>query len=246
MCKDLPDILKFAKEQKLMTSVITNGFFLKDRYSEIVPFTDYLMVSIDSNDDLHDKMRGVKGIRERAIEGIKLCKNSRTKILINSVISNLNLDKIDGLLKLSKELGISITFEPMQTNEGYNEQFKLTEEEVKKAFTKIIKSKKAGYRIGNSFEYLNNFVKKKKYTCHAPKVYITVYANGNTGLCLNKNWGNVKSKSFKEIFTSNEFKKFCKRVEKCNICDVSCVIETSIAYSLNPLFFLDKNRDLFN
>ncbi len=47
--------------------------------------------------------------------------------------------------------------------------------------------------------------------------------------------GNVKEKSFEEIFKNNLYKKFCKENERCNRCDVSCVIETSFAYSINPL-----------
>jgi len=247
LCKDLPEILKFAKEQELITTVITNGFLLKDRCNEILPFLDFLIVSIDSNDYLHDKMRGVRGLRKRAIEGIKLSKKSKTKIIINSVVSKLNLDKIEGLLKLSKELDIPITFEPMEIIEGYNEQFRPTEKELKKVFSKIIKFKKAGYRIGNSFEYLKNFSKQKKYVCHAPKCYITVDTRGNISSCvgsLNKIWGNIKNKSFKEIFRNKKFKEFCKEVEKCNKCNVSCVIETSLAYSLSPLYFLDKAENL--
>ncbi|MFQ6009814.1 MAG: radical SAM protein, partial [Candidatus Aenigmatarchaeota archaeon] len=99
--KDLPEILRFAKKNKLITTVITNGFSLKERCDEIAPFTDYLIVSIDSNDELHDKMRGVKGIRKRAIDGIIACKKTRMKTVINSVISNLNMDRIDGLFELS-------------------------------------------------------------------------------------------------------------------------------------------------
>ena len=50
--KDLPDILQYAKQLNYITSVVTNGFYLKNRYDEILPFTDSLVVSIDSNDEL--------------------------------------------------------------------------------------------------------------------------------------------------------------------------------------------------
>ena len=245
--KELPEILKFAKTQNLVTTVVTNGLILKERYKEITPFLDFLVVSIDSNDDTHDKMRGVKGVRERAIEGIKLSKKSKTKIIINSVISNRNLDKIDGLLRLSKKLEVPIVFEPMEKIEGYNEKYLPSKKELKKAFSKIIKFKKSGHRVGNSLEYLNLFFKKKTYICHAPKILTTIDTKGNVILCPYNSYkkiGNIKDKKLKDIFKTNEFKDFCKKVEKCNRCDVSCVIETSLAYSLNPLFLLDKVRFL--
>ncbi|MBI3190884.1 DUF3463 domain-containing protein [archaeon] len=246
--KDLPEILHYAKNKKISTTVITNGYFLKDRCDEIARFTDFLIVSIDANDELHDEMRGVKGMRERAIEGIVAYKNRKTdtKIIINCTVSKLNLGKIDGLIELSRDLGILIAFEPMEIIQGYNEHLQPDSEELRTAFSRIIKYKKSGYKIVNSVQYIKNFAVKKKYVCHAPKFYITVDAHGNIFSCeFRKNpWGNIKEKSFKEIFSSDDFKRFCKQSEKCNLCNVSCVIESSLAYKLDPLFMLDKLKHL--
>ncbi len=246
--KDLPDILKHAKENRFFTTIITNGYFLKDRYNEIAPFTDFLIVSIDSYDKLHNEMRGIEGMLERVIEGVKLCKKTKMKIIMNTVVSKLNLDKIEGLLELSRKLGIPITFEPMEVWTKYNEHLRPTDEELKTVFSKIIDYKKSGYKIGNSIQYLQSFSNKKQYICHAPKCYITVDAQGNIGninSCLNKSWGNIRDKSFKELFNDKKYKEFCKSSEKCNKCDVSCVIESSLAYSLNPLFVFDKVKNFF-
>jgi len=241
--KDLPVVLQYAKKLGLITDVVTNGFYLKERYNEILPYTDVLAVSIDSNDELHDEMRGVDGIRSRAIEGIKLCKNKQTKIIINSIITNANLNKIEGLLKLSKELDVSISFQPMDIYKEYNEKFNPTEEELQKAFSNIIDYKKKGYPIVNSFKYLQNFSNKKQYICHGPKCFINIESNGNISSCLNvhdKNWGNIKKIKLIDVFNSKEFRDFCKQVERCNVCNVSCAIESSIAYSLDPKFLFDK------
>jgi MoaA/NifB/PqqE/SkfB family radical SAM enzyme len=249
--KELPEILTFAKKNGFITSIITNGFLLKDIYTELVGIVDYVIVSIDSNDELHDEMRGVEGILERAIDGIKLSKKAKIKIIINSVINKLNLDKVDGLCELSKELGVSIVFEPMNVLPEYNEHLKPTPQELKKAFSKIIKYKKMGYKIGNSIQYLKYFTEKKRYTCHMPKCYITIDTDGDIGSCLQgvstawKKWGNVKEKSLKNLFESIEYKNFCKGMEKCNRCTFSCVIESSLAYSLNPFFLLDKMKNFF-
>jgi len=245
--KDLPEILKFAKGKGFIITVITNGFLLKERAQEIAPFTDYLIVSIDANSSQHDRMRGVKGILNKAIDGIKEYKKMGGKVIINSVVTKLNLDKIGGLFKLAKELGVTITFEPIDAIPGYNESILATDKELKKVFLKIIKYKKKGYDIGNSVKYLRNFSERKQYTCHSPKIYVTVDANGNFISCLNKSsafskrWNmNIRKTSFKELFKRPEFKSYCKMAEKCSDCNVACVIETSIAYSLDPSFILEK------
>lgn len=241
--KELPEILQYAKKNKFTTQIFTNGFFLKEKYKEIAPFTDSLIVSIDSNDELHDEMRGVKGILKRAIEGIELSKKTEMNIVINSVISNLNLDKIDGLLELSKKLGVSIRFEPIKIN-FYNQQFKLTNEKLKTVFSKIIEYKKSGYFVNNSNRYLKIISEKEQFICHAPKCFITVDACGDIISCLHgelgKVWGNIKKKSFKEIFDSREFKDFCKKMEGCNKCDFFCTIESSLAYSLDLPYLFER------
>jgi MoaA/NifB/PqqE/SkfB family radical SAM enzyme len=241
--KDLPEILEFAKKMGLITMVITNGYFLKDRYKEILPHTDYLIVSIDFDDDMHDEMRGAKGIWKRAIEGIELCKGSKTKVVINSVITNLNYNKVEGLLDLSRRLGVMHAFEAMDITEEYFKPanaFRPTEDQLKVAFSKMIELKKKGYNVYNSVGFLENFSKKKKYTCHFPKIFIIVDAHGNISSCQDNSWGSIKNTDFKKVFSSPEFKKFCKKVEACNKCNVACVVESSFAYSLNPYYLFNE------
>ncbi|MFC1715473.1 radical SAM/SPASM domain-containing protein [Candidatus Poribacteria bacterium] len=238
--EDLPEILQFAKKRKFLTMVVTNGFLLADRCKEIAPLTNLLYVSIDSNSSLHDEMRGVEGILKNAIDGIKSCKREKVKVSINSVISSLNLDAVEGLCELSRELDVPIVFEPMQIVSEHNKHLKATDEELRIAFSKILKYKRAGYRVDSCTQYLQNFSKQKQYVCHTAKCYVTVDAHGNITTCSeNKNWGNIKERAFEELFSSIEFKEFCREAEKCNKCDISCVAEVSLIYSLSPRFILD-------
>ena len=241
--RDLPEILKVSKAYGFSTTIITNGFLLREKYKDIIPYTDNLVVSIDADDSLHDEMRGLKGVLGRAIEGIELFKGTKTRILINSVISNMNLNKIDGLMELSKRLNVPITFEPIMLNES-NKPLIPTDEELKAVISKIVSYKKSGYRVFNSFQYLNILLEDKKYVCHFPKIFITVDAHGNISSCLNKNWGNVKEDAFRDVFKSREFKSFCRETEKCNQCIASCPIESSLVYEFNPFVTLQKIRSL--
>lgn len=40
MKKDLPKIVKYSKKLGFFVNLVTNGYFLKDRYKEIIPFVD--------------------------------------------------------------------------------------------------------------------------------------------------------------------------------------------------------------
>jgi MoaA/NifB/PqqE/SkfB family radical SAM enzyme len=235
--KDLSDILEYAKKIHFNTSVVTNGYYLKERYREIIPYTDTLVVSIDSSDELHDRMRGLKGLYNRAVEGIQLYQNNGKKVIINSVICNKNLDKIEELAKLSETLKTSIIFQPMDIYKNYNESIRPTEKEIKKTFSQVLELKKSGYPIINSYRYLKTIMNNEEYVCHAPKCYTYIEPDGNIVSCCDiydKVWGNVRNKKFKEIFLKRAFKDFCIEMEACNKCSIYSVIEASMAYSLNP------------
>jgi len=231
------------KKIGLKTAVITNGYNLEEKHSEIIPFTDILTVSIDSNDKLHDDMRNFKGLRKKAIDGIRKSKNDKTKIIINSIISNKNLKKVEGLSKLAKDLGVYICFQPIDLIKGYNEKYMPLTNDLKEVFNKIIRLKKSGYPIINSYKYLEIFAYKKKYTCHAAKSFINIEPNGNIISCMhvyNKKWGNVVDTKLSDVFKSREYNEFYNKNKNCNICNVSCVIESSLLYQFNPRVLIEK------
>jgi len=131
----------------------------------------------------------------------------------------------------------------MALYKGYNDQYKCTTNELKNAFSQILYFKKLGYSIINSTQYLKYFLNKKQYKCHGPKCFISVESNGDISSCLDifdMIWGNVRNTNFKELFTSKEFKEFCKKAEKCNECNDVKGIESSLFYSLNPKFLIEN------
>ncbi len=249
MRKDLPQILAHAKKNGLYTTVITNGFLLPARCEEIAPHTDLLIVSIDSDDELHDEMRDLPGIRRKALEGIKRCKELKIRVMINSVISSLNLGKIDGLVTLATDLGVPIAFEPLNVYPGYNEHLKPADDVIAAEFAKIVAHKRAGRDIVNSFQYLEtirqDYSRQKSYVCHAPEVFIEVHPDGTVARCTGGAWCNVKDIPLKQLFNGDDYRSFCKDARRCTKCVVSCVVESSLAYSLDPGFLIEKARYLW-
>ena len=92
-------------------------------------------------------------------------KHFNNKILINCVINNLNLDEIEELIFLSRELNINISFEPICFFEKNNKDNKLyinnNNKKYKEIILKIISLKKRGYPIINSITYLKNILENK-------------------------------------------------------------------------------------
>lgn len=82
--EDLPQILRHAKSQGLITSLVTNGLLLAKRADELGDL-DYLSVSVDGIKSYRE-LRGVD--LENALAGIRAAKKAGHEILINCVISS--------------------------------------------------------------------------------------------------------------------------------------------------------------
>ena len=243
---DLGEILREAKKTGLKTSVITSGYALPDTYDDICPNLDILLVSIDAPDENNDRIRGRRGVLQRAIKGIELIRSAfpRVKISIISVISRLNLHQIEGLIKFAAELDLPITFQSMNT-EDYGfvnrkidvEKLILNYQEEREVFSIIRDYKSRGYRITNSFHYIDAFRSGElRYRCHYKKVVFRVEADGKVLDCTTRGrtLGDVLEEPLWKILTSHDYRDFLKRAEGCSRCRDSGAMECSYLWELKP------------
>jgi len=108
LSKNLPDMLQIAKNGGHITKVTTNGYLLSKRSKDIVQYLDYLQVSIDALQPLHDEIRG-KGFFQRAIDGLKdVRKISNVHIEINITMAPVNYKDSYKLLEYIDGLGLKI------------------------------------------------------------------------------------------------------------------------------------------
>ncbi len=101
LVKELPALAKLAKELGMTTTIVTNGtkFAEKKVYDELIPYLDWIALSIDSTSDsvnlasgraLHGKTVLTKAFY---LELIKNLRKDKKKIKINTVVSRFNLDE---------------------------------------------------------------------------------------------------------------------------------------------------------
>ena len=113
-----PDFFQFAayiKKKSIYLNIITNGTFLKKFAEQLVEIkVDNLVVSVDGQQEIHDKIRGVKGSYQKIAEGLDAIRNLKSgssknlpKIEVNYTISHLNFDKIFESIKVFENLSIS-------------------------------------------------------------------------------------------------------------------------------------------
>lgn len=93
---DLREMIMWAKECKMTTSIVTNGSLLNPEWiAEMSGYLDWLTLSIDSsNPETHKKSGRFVGVRpmssDRYLEIAKLAKMHKMRLKINSVVTRYN------------------------------------------------------------------------------------------------------------------------------------------------------------
>jgi len=105
----IDELIEFLDSQKIFITINTNGVFLDKHLETLLKCKNYvrLIVSIDGFEDVHDRIRGVKGTYARLAENIKTIvelRKNRIMVSTNTVITSLNymilgdiIDSIAGL-----------------------------------------------------------------------------------------------------------------------------------------------------
>ncbi|MDD4803846.1 MAG: radical SAM protein [Candidatus Pacebacteria bacterium] len=108
MRPDICEIIKSVDKNMSVTTLFTNGWLLTERADELKKAgLDSIYISIDSADsEIHDKKRGVKGIFNKAIEGIKYAKKKGFSVGLSCCIDREDYKKgeLDKIIELAKKL----------------------------------------------------------------------------------------------------------------------------------------------
>ncbi|MFH1441745.1 MAG: radical SAM protein [Candidatus Omnitrophota bacterium] len=230
---DIGIILNYCKEKNIYVSINTSGYLLSDRAKQITGL-DRIVLSLDGPPDVHDSIRG-KGAYKNTMEAIKIAKNKGWEIKFTSVLSEINLDFIEFILKLAKKLEIATVFQPariLNRGSGRTNQILLNK---RNNYQKIIQSlinyklNKHPY-IGNSLLCLKHFLnwpEPTKIPCAAGKIYCRIENNGFIKSCgdeTNKKDINISHQGIKNAFLSLE-------PYSCLNCWIAAQIELNFLYS---------------
>lgn len=191
---DIDRVMLASKRNGFITLLNTNGYFLSEWLGKLANTMDILVVSIDYPSDYHDELRKCRGLYKRVLEGMQRTKDKYPKIrvIINTVMTRYNYNKIEEIVLLTRDLGASIFVSPMESNSRHSSpgvlaKAMLTDEEICQVCEKLIELKMKGCPINNSVNYFKKFVGgKKPYSCHYPRLVLTINADGEVPNCLDK------------------------------------------------------------
>ncbi|MBY9013957.1 MAG: DUF3463 domain-containing protein, partial [Candidatus Lokiarchaeota archaeon] len=186
-------------------------------------------VSLDGLEKTHDTIRGVSGCFKKAVRGI-IASRAKVPVTINTTIMAENIHEIEDLVKLAKELDITISL--AVAYEYCNAKASApASREIREIAGTLIEMKKKGYPLVNSVSYLKVIAKEKKWTCK-PWVSVNVGPEGALVLpCYVRNEYatsvSVFQTSIKTAISGFDWKK----TQNCQNCSLHCYVEPSLVLS---------------
>jgi MoaA/NifB/PqqE/SkfB family radical SAM enzyme len=264
--KDINKIIKAAKNNGLSIYITTNGTLLnREKIKFLIKNqVDEILFSLDSpNQRVHDRIRGVKGTFERVITNIKILdlekkknKYKKPRIIINSVISKYNINQLNEIFDLFKNVEVeqfSFYYPTSISNESLKELNSFLERDVysKQFYNLNINPVKRKMKIFHKRLIESNkkvFLKTPSFTnsfldyCIYPWIATIVSPSGNIYPCTifdRIKMGNIKEKSLKQIWNSREYILLRKGLldKKLKVCkECTCGISINNILTRLPLF----------
>jgi Fe-coproporphyrin III synthase len=252
--------------------ITTNGTFT-DRIKDFVVFFNHkdirlnIQVSLDAANGNHDKIRGLPGLADKAMETLEMLamlkKTLPVNVGINQTIIKDTIHEIEPINRLARKMGIehkvyiavdsheSKILSPGKNNLEFKLASEYTEDEKKHLYEKIENVLEADreFKGITDINYIWHLVEKylleeekkrifKKDTtanlpCMAAFLYFRLLPNGDIMPCtmMPEAIGNIKEKSFSEIWFSKKADIVRKQVKKCPGCWVECDIIFNFIYS---------------
>ena len=105
MRPDLPELAQYATEKGMRAVISTNGTLItKDIAAKLKKIgLSYVGVSLDGLQKTHDRFRGSKGAFEKAIEGIRNCREAGIKVGLRFTVNKHNLADVPDMFDLMRQ-----------------------------------------------------------------------------------------------------------------------------------------------
>jgi radical SAM protein with 4Fe4S-binding SPASM domain len=238
MRKDMPEILSYASEKGLKTSLATNGYLVDEKKAEeIVAAGVFLVqVSVDGTMQAHNYIRNDQKSFERAISAVGYLKESSCpKVSVASTVMPCNLDTLADLREILIEKNVDFwnigTVMPAGKARNKPELY-LNQERFRLLMDFIVGSKKVmEIDLGENFPFLGAYegkIRKRPLICPAGIISCCVGVDGHVRGCPDQEdseknrEGSILEEGFANIwakgFTRYRSREILKTDDRCSSC----------------------------
>lgn len=252
MHKDIFEICNILGRNHILVMICNGWFITKESARALWESGIYeISISVDfPTAEKHDKMRGKEGAYERAINALKLLKQTRKyryqRINMIATVMNENINEIEDLLKICRETDVTFLVSCYSGSRGDNTNnsdsidFSNQLLDLKKRYKEFVSVR--GY-LSKFTEHVNN--ENGITPCYAGKNLFNIDCQGDVTLCidrLDEPAGNILTDEMEDI-SKNLMELY--KTNTCGKCWTSCrgPIE-SIMYGDNKLLNIWDNYNL--
>lgn len=104
----LKELISATNAKGIKSEILTNGILIDKEWLSFFKNNnvDFIQVSIDGPEEIHDKIRGVKGSFKKSIEAIKLSKAFGFTVCANTTLTTLNYSKLSEIKEIIESIDI--------------------------------------------------------------------------------------------------------------------------------------------
>jgi MoaA/NifB/PqqE/SkfB family radical SAM enzyme len=251
--QDLPELLAAARRGGLYTTLISNGWLLGDRWSEVGDAVDALIISLDDVGAAHDRLRALPGLFDRLDRFVLSLPTGsrRPKLMVNMVLSRQNRGALSRVAAVARRWHAGLYLCPMETGEMIGGAFvpshahlALSRDDLSAAAREALELRTRGYPILATRAYLELLARDPDmtgYRCRFPNSVLTVAADGAIRDCRRHDQALASVTSLRESATPlSAVLGFARRRDLleeaafCTSCSNPDVVELSWLWDLRP------------
>lgn len=235
---DFKEIYLYAKKKGFLIAIFTNGYLLDDELLEL--FLEYPPLEIDislygSNDDMYEKVTGIKGAFTKIHNAIVKYKKNGIFISAKTPVLTLMKDDLSNMQKVSKELNIPwrITFDIVPTIDNVSkENYRISADKAVALYKKYGDTFLADKDILKNALKSGGYIGRRRYACGMGKSSCFIDYRGFVSPCIETRhrgisifdydftaiWNKIRNISYETIAKNEKY--------KCLSCDLACICKS--------------------
>lgn len=251
--RDLAGIIDAFSSKGLEVRLQTNGLLASEaKIKELLRAgLKEVTLSLDTLDaPKQDRINNQAGSWHKTIEALAVFSRILPKrgnmTGVNTVVSKMNIQELPRIIEFVTRLGFYSSLIPVHLSSGKEddfivrakgETFRFCEEDfelIDRVYREVIRMKKTGFHVHNSFRFLKEspgFLKygQAHWRCDSPGLYFAVSPAGYFLPCVDlKGQKSMLDEDFMEVFYSQAFQESIKEaVSSCPGCFYACYPEIS-------------------
>ena len=226
--EDLGEILTVVKKKAKRVVISTNGLLMQRSLDVMSQHRDVgVRISFDGIEETHDTIRGVSGIHRKALETLRGLKGLGIKDLgIAVTISDRNAKHLVPLYRLAEKEGVELATAILHNayyfhkDDNSIDNKQLVEREIKGLIREYLCSSRPknwfrGYFTQGIADHMHGRQRPLKCTMATDSFFMDPYGSIRPCNVMDFPFGNIREKTFDEIWQSAEAQEARKRVDEC-------------------------------